>query len=299
MTLKIRSLLSGCALIAACATQQAHAFENYVSPYPAGATANGIASLPPIPGLFMLQQFSYTFANALYGNDGNKLPIQFRSSAPVATTRLIAAYPVKFLGADVYSQLVLPVVSLHMNIAGQSSTQNGLANITVSPVILQWRPSSTLTLATGLDLMTASGSYSPSKNSVAVGYSSLQPVFAIRYNNPDGFDVGLSNRLMINQTNRDTNYHSGSAYVGEFTVGWNFGPWKVGAVGAYLNQFTDDAQSGVTVGAGNRARSFAMGPSVSYDGRWFNVAVNYQQGLYAANTAKSSSVWLNIAIPLL
>ncbi|VVE88621.1 SphA family protein [Pandoraea bronchicola] len=299
MAVKTRSLLPGCMLVAACAMQQAHAFENGVSPYPAGATVTGIASLPPIPGLFVLQQFSYTFANALYGNDGNKLPLPFRSSASVATTRIIASYPIHFLGANVYSQLVLPVVSLHMSIAGQSSVQNGLANVTVSPVILQWRPSSSVTIATGLDLMTASGSYSATKNSVAVGYSSLQPVFAIRYNTPDGLDVGLSNRLMINQTNRDTSYHSGSTYVGEFTLGWNFGPWKAGVVGAYLNQFADDAQSGVTVAAGNRARSFAIGPAVSYDGHWFNVALNYQRGLYAANTAKSSSVWLNIAIPLL
>lgn len=77
---------------------QAHAFEGGVSPYPAGATGTNFANFPPIPGLFALEQFNYTFSNGLYGNDGNKLPIPFHTSVFSATTRLLAAYPFKFPG---------------------------------------------------------------------------------------------------------------------------------------------------------------------------------------------------------
>jgi hypothetical protein len=290
--------LSGCALAAACHFHGAHAFEGGVSAYPAGAVGTNIASMPPIPGLFMLQQFNYSYANGLYGNNGEKLPVPFKSSVYSATTRLLAAYPGEVFGAHVFSQLVVPVVSLHTTVAGQSSTQNGLSNITVSPVILSWKVAPEIDVTTGLDLAFATGSYSPYKPSVAVGYFSLQPVIAFRYNKPDGLDVGLANRFLLNSKNHENQYSSGDGYIGEFAAGWNFGRWKVGVVGAYMNQFSDDKINGVTVGSGNRARSFGIGPSVVYDGGPFHINLNFQQGVYAANTVKSSSVWLNIALPL-
>jgi hypothetical protein len=267
--------------LAALAPNTANALEGGVSPYPAGAAGTSIAAMPPIPGLFLLEQFSYSYSNGLYDNSGNKLPIPFRTSAPSMTTRLLASYPVTVLGAGLYSQLVVPVVSLHTDIAGQSERHNGLSNITVSPAILKWSVTSNLAIVTGLDIALANGAYNQDRPSVAVGYTSWQPVFSFRYNVPDG----------------DTGYRSGTAYVADFTAGWNFGKWKVGVVGGYLNQFTDDKINGATV-ANNRARSLALGPSIAYDAGAFNINLNYQQGVYAANTSKSSAVWLNIAIPL-
>jgi hypothetical protein len=254
------------------------------------------ANLPPIPGLFALEQFNYSFANGLYGNDGKKLPIPFHSSVFSETTRLLVAYPFHLLGANVYTQLVIPVVSLHTTVAGQSGTQNGLSNITLTPVLVQWQLSQNLSIASGIDVAFENGSYSPVKASVAVGYTSVQPVFSIRYNAPNGLDIGIANRLLLNTKNGTTNYRSGDGYVGEFEAGWNFGPWKLGVVGAYLNQFSDDKANGVNVG--NRMRTFGIGPSLVYDARSWNINLNYQQGVYAANTSKSNNVWLNIAIPL-
>jgi hypothetical protein len=296
MQKRLTAAAVGCAMLAAGFVNEAHAFEGGVSPYPAGAVGTNIANLPPIPGLFALEQFNYSFANGLYGNDGNKLPIPFRSDVYSATTRLLLAYPFQLLGANVFTQLVIPVVSLHTSVFGQSSTQNGLSNITLTPILLQWHLSENLAIASGIDVAFETGSYSPVKSSVAVGYTSVQPVLSIRYNVPNGIDLGLSNRFLLNEKNGTTNYSSGDGYVGEFEAGWNFGPWKLGVVGAYLNQFSDDKANGVNVG--NRMRSFGIGPSLVYDARSWNVNLNYQQGVYAANTARSNNVWLNIAIPL-
>ncbi|KVE21533.1 hypothetical protein WI93_23270 [Burkholderia vietnamiensis] len=296
MLKKSAAMAIGCAISAAVSMNPAQAFEGGVSPYPAGAVGTNFANLPPIPGLFALEQFNYSFSNGLYGNDGKKLPIPFHSSVFSETTRLLLAYPFHLLGGSVYTQLVIPVVSLHTSVAGQSGTQNGLANITFTPVLLQWRLSQNLAIASGLDVAFENGSYSPVKASVAVGYTSVQPVFSIRYNAPNGPDVGLSNRLLFNAKNGTTNYRSGDGYVGEFQAGWNFGPWKLGVVGEYLNQFSDDKANGVNVG--NRMRTFGIGPSLVYDARTWNINLNYQQGVYAANTSKSNNIWLNIAIPL-
>ncbi|RQV69650.1 hypothetical protein DF024_01700 [Burkholderia cenocepacia] len=283
--------------VAALAPNTAGAFEGGISPYPAGAAGTSIGAMPSIPGLFLLQQFSYSYSNGLYDNNGNKLSVPFRSSAPSSTTRLLAAYPLTVFGASLYSQLVLPTVFLHTDVAGQSQRHNGLSNITVSPAILKWSVTPDLAIVTGLDIAFDNGSYNPNRPSVAVGYTSFQPVFTFRYNVPNGIDIGVTNRFLINRENGDTGYRSGAAYVADFTAGWNFGKWKVGAVGGYLNQFTDDKLNGATV-TGNRAGSLAIGPSIAYDGGAFNIAVNYQQGVYAANTSKSSAVWLNVSIPL-
>ncbi|WP_070105878.1 SphA family protein [Burkholderia plantarii] len=296
MSMKLIAAIAGCGVLAMGSMNEARAFEGGVSPYAAGAVGTNIANMPPIPGLFALEQYNYSFANGLYGNDGRKLPTPFHTSVFSATTRLLAAYPFHLLGANVYTQLVIPVVSLHSTVYGQSSTQNGLSNITLTPVLLQWNLSPNLAVASGIDVAFATGSYSPVKSSVAVGYTSVQPLIAIRYNVPNGIDVALANRILLNRRNDTTDYRSGDGYVAEFNAGWNFGPWKLGVVGAYLNQLGDDKAGSANVG--NRMRTFGIGPSVVYDARSWSINLNYQQGIYAANTAKSSNVWLNIAIPL-
>lgn len=288
--------LAACATLSVTAIQGAYAFEGGIVPFPSGSTGEFIAALPTIPGLFAIEQFNYNSSDGLYDNNGNKRAIPFTSSVYSATTRLLAAWPVEFMGAKVYSQLVLPLVSLHTNVYNTAETHNGLSNVTVGPM-LRWDLENHTNVVFGLDIALKSGSYSPTQTSVAVGYTSWQPVVAIRHNNPDGLDLGISNRFLINQKNSDTGYRSGSGYVGDFIGAWNFGQWKVGAVGSYTNQFTDDSQNGVTI-TGNRTRSFSIGPTIAYNGGWFNINMNYQRGLYAANTSKSNAIWINFAAPL-
>lgn len=275
----------------------AQAFEGGVSPFPTGSTSEYIAALPPIPGLFAVEQFNYSSSSGLYDNHGNKLPIPFSSSAYSATTRLLASYGVELFGAKLYSQLVLPVVALHTEVAGHGESHNGLSNVTVTPVLLRWDVASHTNVTAGFDIALKSGSYNPARTSVAVGYTSWQPVLAIRHNDPDGLDLGISNRVLFNDKNSDTNYRSGSAYVADFIGGWNVGKWKFGVTGSYLNQFTDDNRNGSDV-TGNRARTFAMGPTIAYNAGPFSINMNYQRGLYAANTAKSDAIWINFAMPL-
>lgn len=291
------TLRAGLAIGLALGMPGAHAFEGGISPFPAGSTGEYIAAMPPIPGLFAVEQINYSTSSGLYDNQGRKLPIPFETSAFSATTRLLASYPINVLGANLYSQLVVPAVKLHTDVAGHSERHGGLSNLTISPAILRWGLSPHANMTVGLDIALRSGSYNPARPSVAVGYTSYQPVVAWRYKDQGGLDIGISNRLLLNRTNGDTGYRSGRGYVGDFTMGWNFGQWKVGAVGSYLNQFSDDRLNGVAMD-GHRARSFSMGPSIVYDAGAFSIGINYQQGIHAANTARSNALWLNLAFPL-
>lgn len=286
---------AGCMTLALLGAQNALAMESGVSPYQ-GSSGEYIAAMPPIPGLFAVQQTNYTSADKLYDLHGDKLPVPFKMTTRATTTRLLASWG-KYGDANLYSQLVLPLVSLDLSVMGHGDDDKGLSNVTVSPLVASWRLSPESSLTAGLDIALRSGSYkSTNMANVAVGYTSWQPVLAYRHNTPNGFDFGISNRLLLNQRNGDTGYKSGSAYVGEFTAGWNFGPWKVGAVGSYVNQFSDDKQGGASIG--NRMRSFSMGPSLAYNAGPVMINVNYQRGIYAANASKSNAIWVNVAIPL-
>lgn len=287
----------GCMALALWSAQSAHAFEGGVSPFPVGSTGEYVAGMPPISGLFALEQLHYTSSNGLYDNQGNKRPIPFKMGTFSATTRILAAYPTTVLGARLYSQIVIPAVSLHTDIAGHSERHSGVGSITVSPAVLRWDLAPHTHMVAGLDVALPNGSYNPNRPSVATGYTSIQPVLAFRHNDPSGLDVGLANRLLINRENDSTNYRSGRGYVAEFTAGWNVGPWKMGVVGAYLNQFSDDRQNGAVID-GNRARSFAIGPSLNYNAGAFSISLNYQRGIYAANMSRNNILGIGVTIPL-
>jgi hypothetical protein len=288
---------AGCMLLSLAGAQGVHAFEGGVSPFPVGTTGEYVAGIPPIAGLFVLEQLHYTSSKGLYDNQGDKRPIPFKMGTFSATTRLLAGYDTTVLGARLYSQLVIPAVSLHTDVAGHSERHNGVANLTVSPAVLRWAVSDRSYAVAGLDIALSNGSYNPTRPSVSTGYTSFQPVLGFRHNDPNGLDIGVINRLLINRENSTTHYRSGRGYVGEFTAGWNTGPWKVGVVGSYLNQFSDDQQGGNTI-QGNRARSFALGPSLNYNAGRYSVSLNYQRGVYAANTTKNNILGVGVTIPL-
>ena len=273
--------------------------------YPVGAAGSNNAGFPPIPGLFVLQQFSYSSANGLYGDDGKKLPIPFSNEAFVGTTRILLSYPVTLPGnGHLYSQLILPVVGLNTSFFGQNSSTVGLANITISPFIGKWLLADNLNFATGLDVALDTGPYNPRQFSVATGHSSVIPVVSLRYDVPLGPDVAVTNRLLFNQRNDTTKYQSGTNYALDFQAGWNFtSKLKLGAVGGFFTQLSDDRTPlGVVGPNGNRSEYLAIGPSLTYEtelfGRPININLNYQRGVYARNTTKTSTGWLNIAIPL-
>lgn len=290
------------------------AAENGVTNYPAGSPGIFIGTFPPIPGLFAISQTSYTSANGLYDGSGNKLPIPFRLSSVSETVRFLASYPGEFFGAHVYSQLVVPVVHINNSNPGGTFQADGFANLTISPVILNWALSPLQSVTLGLDIMPNTGTYSPSKPlNVGTNYTTISPVFAYRYSDPKGFEFAVSPRLLLNTTNTDSvnaftqtlqQYRSGDALAVDFTAGYNIGPWKLGAVGGYVQQYADDTVNGIKafnaagIQDGNRLRALNFGPSVTYNAGPVQINLNYQHTFYVENGTKADTVWANVAFPI-
>lgn len=98
---------AGCTACVLLGAQNAQALEGGTSPFPAGSTGEYIAAMPPITGLFAVQQTSYTSSDRLYDTHGDKLPVPFKMTARSTTTRLLASWG-QFGDTHLYSQLVLP-----------------------------------------------------------------------------------------------------------------------------------------------------------------------------------------------
>lgn len=291
-----KSLWLAVGLLAMGLASQSRAAENGTLAYPGGSSAIFGAAFPPMAGVFAISQLNFTDATALYNSSGNKLATPFTVHTYSETLRLLASYGTKILGADMYSQLVVPYVHGDESIYGVGSTANGVSNVTISPLILAWHLPHYQQAVLGLDIATATGAYNPNQFSVAQGYNSFQPTFGYRYNNPNGLDVGAVGRFLVNAKNDSTNYQSGSAFVLDYTAGWNVGPFKLGVVGAYSDQFSGDTAAGVDIG--NAFKEFKIGPSIAYSWGPTVINLNYQQDVYVENGAKTGSLWLNIAFPL-
>jgi len=295
-----------CSVAAIGFSSSAKALENGVSNYPPGSVGTNFAEFPPIPGIFVLNQTNYSSANALYDNNGNKNnAIPYKQNVYSDTIRLLVNYPGHLPeGLSLHSQLVFPIVSLHDEIFGEKTDTTGLSNITITPLIAEWNPRPHLFTTLGFDFILPNGPFSTTSPSVSTGYATYSPVLALRYDQPNGPDIGAAQRLLLNAENTNDNYKSGNAYEADFFAGWNFGPWKLGAVGGFLDQYSNDTNAAGTVQPnGNRTETLGIGPSVTYQGLLFgkipiNVNLNFQAGVYAQNTAKSNNVWLNIGFPL-
>ena len=141
--------------------------------YPAGSPGTFIGKFPPVPGLFMVSQTSFTTADAMHDADGDEIKEEdFQLDVWVQTLRFLPSYPWKLAGANLYSQIVVPIV---MNIDVSLSVDTpvgsleifddddaGLGNITVSPLILNWQQRESHRYFTlGVDFVLAQGAALP------------------------------------------------------------------------------------------------------------------------------------------
>jgi hypothetical protein len=294
------SVAVACVLAAAPAL----AFENDNAPYPVGTTSIGIASLPPIPGIFLLDQTDVSGAGYLTDSHGNRKEIPpFKEHSVSTTPRILISWPVTLPGhGQLYTQFVPPIVFLNTEVFGQKSHTSGVANFTITPFLGQWLVAKNFRIASGFDFVLPTGAYSATKPAIATGYTTYSPVLSLRYNNPHGLDIGVSNRFLFNATNTRTNYHSGDGYLADYIAGWNFNHVELGITGGWLYEFQQDSQNGFTI-AGSRQEIFRIGPSFTYSGLFrgkipFIINVNDQFDVISKNAPKENNLWVNIGFPL-
>jgi hypothetical protein len=281
--------LATAATVAAICSVPAQAAENGNTQYAPGASQFYAGSIPPFAGLYFLSQTSYFSADRVNDGQGNEIPINFDVEALAETLRFLYVSDVRVGDALLWGQLVLPLVHLDLTTPGGSDKTFGLADATAT-VGLAWHLDRANTFAMGIDVVFPIGS-----DHIGLNHWSVQPTVAYHYFDPLGFELATSARVIFNTENTATGYTSGNELVVDYAVGWNFGPVKVGAVGYYLNQFTDD-RGPTAPPDGHRGEGFAVGPSITYSfDRGTQLSGSWQHDVYAENRAQGDTVWVNFA----
>ncbi|MBN3769388.1 transporter [Burkholderia sp. Se-20378] len=277
----------------------AHATEGGGSVYPTGAEGYLCCALPP-PGLYALIYAERYHAGELRDNDGrNVAPPDFSITAYSVTPRIVWVTPYTFAGASLAMHALLPLVTLDVHAGGQAQRRTGIGDMTFGPA-LGWHVTPTLQTLLAVDVFAPTGRYDKSDlANIGRHYWAIQPIAGISYGGRTGpvFDAKLM--WTFNQRNHATDYQSGQEFIVDYSAGWGFGNGlTVGAGGYVYRQMTDDSQAGQTI-AGNRGRSFAIGPSIKYDsGKGWFVTAKYQMETDVRNRPEGAAFWLKAVFPL-
>ena len=286
-----------CAL--ALASPAAQATEGGVSLYPHGAEGYMTAVVPP-PGLYGLVYGTHYSADRLKGNDGKDLGIPgFRVKAQAVVGRLAWVPGTKLLGGDLVAQVVVPLVHLQVSAAGARQSKSGIGDLTAG-MGLGYHHSPNLHSVVALDVFLPTGSYAQADlANIGKNHWGLEPIYALSYVDPKGFNGDLKLSYTVNGRNRDTRYRSGNEFHADYAAGWGLGNgWTLGVGGYYLQQLTDDRQAGAVV-AGNRGRAMSLGPNIKYDsGQGWFATVKWEKEFNARNRAQGQALWLKGVFPL-
>mgnify|MGYP003601954776 CR=1 FL=1 len=265
--------------------------------YPLGAENYMSGAMPP-PGVYGQLFVNHYEADNLRGNDGDKLPVDFRVRANAITPRLIWVSDYSLFGASVALHAIVPLVDLKVELNGQSQSKQGLGDIIFGPA-LGFHHSEKFHSILALDMIAPSGRYDRDDlANTGRNYWVIEPVYAMSYIDPNGFNLDAKLMYDFNRENPATDYRSGQEFHVDYALGWGLGNgWVLGVGGYYYRQTTDDRQDGERI-EDNKGRALAIGPSIKYSGTngWF-VTAKWEQETQVRNRAQGDAYWVKLTVP--
>lgn len=274
------------------------ATEGGASAYPMGAD-NYLSGFLPPPGLYSQIYAEHYEANNLRGNDGRKLPVDFRVQVDAVVPRLIWVSDTTILGGTSALHVMAPLAEIKARVNGISQRKQGLGDMTFGAG-LGYHYSQNFHVIYGLDITAPTGSYDRNDiSNLGRNHWMIEPVLALTYVDPQGLNADAKIMYDFNMKNPDTDYRSGQEFHVDYSVGWGVADgWVLGIGGYAYRQTTDDKQDGDRV-EDNKGRAFSVGPSIKYsssDG-WF-VTAKWQQETEVRNRAQGNAYWFKLVFPL-
>lgn len=297
-------------------TGLAQASEYYSPMQPGISTGVPAGALPP-PGLYADLGTNFDSGTV---NNGSGHATSIKLSQASFTGELLYSPGWKLLNASYGMRLALPF-SLnnveHGPPDGQTNyTGYGFFNPIITPEILSWNLGGGNFISEGLTFYLPIGDfkheYNPeaerqveSVNSFANHYWTFEPNLAYTYL-ADGWNITLNNTFDFNSTNHITHYHTGDLYYLDYTIAHDFGPFSLGVIGNYTQQFTDDEVNGVALpanpangdSAGSRFMHTAIGPLISYNLGKVSFTLRYLEGLAGRNGGNASFLHFDVSFPI-
>ena len=292
-----KSLL--CICLGLSLTGLAHAAPNGKTTNNPGASQLLIGAFPSMPGVYGQFTYSNATADKIFDADGNqKKYIDQDFEASISTLRLLGVLDFNLLGADItLTEAIMSYVDIdnHLNIGGHSidADSNGLSDITLTPLILQWKlgDSDQLKLTGALGAVVPVGSYSKNKPSnVGDNHFSLMPRGAINYSFTPQMEIGVAPIFNLNSKNTDTGIKTGDELTLDFMANYKTDRWRFGLTGYYYTQLNEDELNGVKI-ANSETKAFGIGPAFQYKlgkyGPFLNMA--WQKELYSVNKSQTDT----------
>jgi hypothetical protein len=295
----------------ACSTAYA---EESGDQYPNGAESWMVGALPP-PGNYLINFAGY-YQGSLRDGNGDTVAAS-DVSAWFDAARYVNVTNHTIWGGQWAWQVIVPLVNQTLKLNGVSGTKTGLADMTVSPLLLGWHSGNWFWAASLIDINIPTGVYQSGdpQQSIGANYWSFEPVFAVTHLSETGWEVSAKFMYNIKTTNNDfrpapsaprMSYRSGNAFHMDYVVGKHVGPWAFGISGYYLVQTQDDTLNGEPIASslgpwseGRRGRVFAYGPSMTYTGNPdVQVIVQWQHETDAENRFSGNKYWLKVILPL-
>ena len=293
-----KTTLSLAALALLSATSASFATEGGGSTYPVGAE-NHLAGAAPPPGVYVLEYVNVYSADRLNDGQGNAVPVPgFKVKANAAATRIAWVTTTPVMGGQLVAHAILPLVSVKVSAAGQSSSRSGLGDVSLGTGVA-WHHSPQLHSVMALDLVLPVGQYDAARPvNIGRNYASLQPAYLVSWIDPAGFNADAKIGLNLNRTNKDTSYRSGNELNIDYALGWGLGNgWVLGVGGHLYQQLSDDRRNGETV-AGNKGRSYAAGPNLKYDsGKGWFITAKLSKEFSVRSRTEGTSFWIKTTIP--
>ncbi|MEY5100140.1 MAG: hypothetical protein RJA36_2859 [Pseudomonadota bacterium] len=293
-----RTIIAAAALLASLGAAQATELGGSVYPH---GTENFMAGALPPPGVYGMVFGNVYNADRLNDKDGKDLKVPgFKVHANVVAPRLVWVPGTQVLGGDLVAHVIAPLVDLKVSTPGGSQSKSGLGDLTVG-VGVGHHYSPNLHSVAALDAYLPTGGYTKGDiANIGRNYAAIEPVYALSYIDPKGFNGDIKLGYLINQKNNDTDYRSGNEFHFDYAAGYGLGNgWTLGVGGYYKQQLTGDSGSGAAAVGDNKYRGLAIGPNVKYDsGKGWFVTAKWQQETQVRNGAQGNALWLKAVFPL-
>jgi hypothetical protein len=275
--------------------------------YPNGAE-NWYAGAVPPPGSYYINYFGY-YTGQLKNGSGAKVLLNGSTPSVNATFdafRFVRMTHLHLFGADYGVHVIVPVVHQSVDLNGTAG-HNGIGDTIVNPFILGWNRPRWHELI-GVDIFLPTGYYDKNDARVSLGanYYGFDPLFAVSYMPPSGWEASVKLMYNLKTTNQATNYHSGQEFHTDYAAGRHLGKWMVGGTGYFLKQTTDDTINGLIApaspglwDAGRRGQVLAFGPSAGYtNSRHMIFMADWQHETLVRNRFGGDKFWFKMIIPI-
>jgi hypothetical protein len=288
--------------------------EKYSPMLPGVSTGVPAAALPP-DGFYFNLILNPEWGSVKDGSGNNvNIPApgvgQPKTNAFAVTPQFIWAPGVEFLGARYGAMITQPFTHQVTSYSGGNpdATDTTPFNTIVTPLMLSWNLGNGWFVGGGLSFYLKDAPFYHSWNGTREAVNgktfgnnfwTFEPNFAISYLGDD-WNVTLNNTFDFNTKNNVTGYYSGATYFLDVTAAKRFGPWQIGVIGNYVQQFENDKINDVVVAAtpgvnsyGSKIQHVKVGPIIGYTFQnGMSLTARYLAALHTENDIAVNQVWL-------